>query len=191
MAFRNTSPGNEVINNSGFGDTLKTLLRVGGGWGTVSGPGLFMLRVIISGSLSSLCMGMAGASIGALIYDTATIPFLVSACSGFVLGAVGFYRDAVRKSLRSLDRYPRLLQLHLDANFPHRGFETWPGDRFRSGVFRSSWVLQSMLVASWLTAAKSIDRILDAEEEAILLPHTQPGAVAEAEVEVESLDKSE
>lgn len=232
MAFRNTSPGNEVINNSGFGDTLKTLLRVGGGWGTVRSVILStecscfslprrrhvdlenmlevfdlgdanyptfavvlrpfsMLRVIISGSLSSLCMGMAGASIGALIYDTATIPFLVSACSGFVLGAVGFYRDAVRKSLRSLDRYPRLLQLHLDANFPHRGFETWPGDRFRSGVFRSSWVLQSMLVASWLTAAKSIDRILDAEEEAILLPHTQPGAVAEAEVEVESLDKSE
>lgn len=35
MAFRNTSPGNEMITNSGFGDTLKTLLRVGGGWGTV------------------------------------------------------------------------------------------------------------------------------------------------------------
>lgn len=116
-----------------------------------------MLRVVISGTISSLVMGVAGASIGALIYDTATIPFVVSACGGFMLGAVGFYRDAVRKSLRSLDRYPRLLQLHLDANFPHRGFETWPGSQFRSGVFGGNWVLQSMLVASWLTATTSLD----------------------------------
>lgn len=98
-----------------------------------------------------------GASIGALIWDTATIPFVLSACSGFVLGAVGFYRDAVRKSLRSLDRYPRLLQLHLDANFPHRGFDTWPSTRFRSAYFGSTWILRSMLVASWLTATNAID----------------------------------
>ncbi|KAK7898060.1 hypothetical protein LTR67_004692 [Exophiala xenobiotica] len=133
-----------------------------------------MLRVIISGSIASVFMGMTGASIGALIFDTATVPFVFSACTGFVLGAVGFYRDAVRKSLRSLDRYPRLLQLHLDANFPHRGFETWPPSRFRSGVFASSWVLRSMLVASWLTATNAIDRILEAEEEAILAPITNP-----------------
>jgi len=116
-----------------------------------------MVRVVLSGTIASVFMGMTGASIGALIWDTATIPFIFSACSGFVLGAVGFYRDAVRKSLRSLDRYPRLLQLHLDANFPHRGFDTWPSARFRSGYFGSTWVLRSMLVASWLTASNAID----------------------------------
>ncbi|KAJ9502484.1 hypothetical protein LTR99_007548 [Exophiala xenobiotica] len=140
-----------------------------------------MLRVIISGSIASVFMGMTGASIGALMFDTATVPFVFSACTGFVLGAVGFYRDAVRKSLRSLDRYPRLLQLHLDANFPHRGFETWPPSRFRSGVFASSWVLRSMLVASWLTATNAIDRILEAEEEAILAPITNPAVEAQME----------
>ncbi|EXJ95112.1 hypothetical protein A1O1_00231, partial [Capronia coronata CBS 617.96] len=116
-----------------------------------------MFRVILSGTISAVFVGMAGASIGAVIWETATIPFVTAACSGFVLGAVGFYRDAVRKSLRSLDRYPRLLRLHLDANFPHRGFETWPVDRLSSNIFRQSWVLRSMLVASWLTATRSLD----------------------------------
>ncbi|KAK4941034.1 hypothetical protein LTR10_018955 [Elasticomyces elasticus] len=167
-SFRNASPGNDFINAGGITDTFKTILRAGGGWGTVS-----MVRVVLSGTIASVFMGMTGASIGALIWDTATIPFIFSACSGFVLGAVGFYRDAVRKSLRSLDRYPRLLQLHLDANFPHRGFDTWPSTRFRSAYFGSTWVLRSMLVASWLTASNAIDRILEAEEETILAPFTR------------------
>lgn len=159
-----------------------------------------MLRVIISGTVASVFTGMFGATVGGLIWDTATIPFVFSACSGFVLGAVGFYRDAVRKSLTALDRYPRLLQLHLDANFPHRGFYAWKPDRFRSQVFGQTWVLRSMLVASWLTAANALDvsalylrsftrncvlsksntnspfhlkQILDAEEEAIIIPYTR------------------
>jgi len=116
-----------------------------------------MTRVIISGTVSSVVMGMAGAMIGAWVYDTATIPFVVSSCVGFVMGAIGFYRDAVRKSLVSLDRYPRLLQLHLDANFPHRGFDAWGRERMRSTTFAQSWVLRSMLVASWLTATRALD----------------------------------
>ncbi|EXJ68469.1 uncharacterized protein A1O5_08262 [Cladophialophora psammophila CBS 110553] len=129
-----------------------------------------MARAIISGTVGSIFLGMSGASIGAMIFDTATIPFLVSACAGFLLGTVGFYRDAVRKSQRALDRFPQLLQLHLDSNFPHRGFDTWHAGRFRSGVFRKSWVLQSMLIASWLTANRAIERIYEAEEERLLLP---------------------
>ncbi|KAH0828260.1 hypothetical protein AYO21_03815 [Fonsecaea monophora] len=129
-----------------------------------------MARVIVSGTLGSIFVGMSGASIGAMIFDTATIPFVVSACAGFILGAVGFYRDAVRKSQRALDRFPQLLQLHLDSNFPHRGFDTWDASRFRSRVFGGSWVLQSMLVASWMTATGAIERIYEAEEERILLP---------------------
>ena len=116
-----------------------------------------MTRVIISGTISSVVMGMAGAMVGAWMYDTATIPFVVSSCAGFVLGVVGFYRDAVRKSLVSLDRYPRLLQLHLDANFPHRGFNSWTTESMRSATFARSWVLRSMLVASWLTATRALD----------------------------------
>ena len=116
-----------------------------------------MTRVIVSGTVASIFMGMTGATIGAIIFDTATIPFVVSASAGFLLGAWGFYRDAVRKSLRAVDRFPQLLQLHLDANFPHRGFDTWEPSRLRSAYFDKSWVLQSMLTASWVTANRAIE----------------------------------
>jgi hypothetical protein len=107
-------------------------------------------------------MGMAGASIGAIIWQTATIPFMVSSCMGFMIGAIGFYRDAVRKSIVALDQYPRLLQLHLDANFPQRRFGTWSLTRLRSLDFAGSWVLQSMLIASWMTASAALDVSCDA-----------------------------
>ncbi|EXJ62236.1 hypothetical protein A1O7_02669 [Cladophialophora yegresii CBS 114405] len=116
-----------------------------------------MTRVIVSGGVASIVMGMSGASLGALIFDTATIPFIVSASAGFVLGVWGFYRDAVRKSLRAVERFPQLLQLHLDGNFPHRGFDTWETGRFRSATFSKSWILQSMLIASWMTANRAIE----------------------------------
>ncbi|KIW70573.1 hypothetical protein, variant [Phialophora macrospora] len=142
-----------------------------------------MTRVIVSGTVASIFVGMSGASLGALIFDTATIPFIASASAGFLLGVWGFYRDAVRKSLRAVDRFPQLLQLHLDGNFPHRGFDTWEMSRFRSATFGKSWVLQSMLIASWMTANRAIERIYEAEEERILLSFTAGAEALEPSVE--------
>ncbi|KAJ9616850.1 hypothetical protein H2200_000570 [Cladophialophora chaetospira] len=139
-----------------------------------------MTRVIISGTVASIVLGMSGASIGAIFFDTAALPFVASASAGFLLGAWGFYRDAVRKSLRAMDRFPQLLQLHLDANFPHPGFDTWESSRLRSAYFDRSWILQSMLVASWMTASRAIERIYEAEEERILLPFTAGAESVEA-----------
>ena len=116
-----------------------------------------MTRVVISGTISSIVIGMGGATIGAILFDTATVPFLFSSCAGFCLGAWGFYRDAVRKSQRAVDKFPRLMQLHLDLNFPHRHFDTWEKTRFRSATFHNSWVMQSMLIASWMTANRAIE----------------------------------
>jgi hypothetical protein len=116
-----------------------------------------MTRTIVSGTVASIVVGMSGASVGAVLFDTATIPFVISACAGFMLGAWGFYRDAVRKSLRAVDRFPQLLRLHLDLNFPHRGFNAWDLRAMRSDTFGGSWVMQSMLVASWLTANQAIE----------------------------------
>jgi hypothetical protein len=118
---------------------------------------LSMTRVVVSGTVASIVMGMTGASIGAAFFDTATIPFVLSSCAGFIFGAWGFYRDAVRKSQRALDRFPKLLQLHLDANFPHRGFDRWGRAQLRSDIFKKNWVMQSMLIASWMTANRAIE----------------------------------
>ena len=102
-------------------------------------------------------MAMTGASIGAIIFDTPTILFVFSASARFLLGAWGFYRDAVRNSLRAVDGFPSLMQLQLDAKSPHLGYDTWEGCRFRSVTCGRSWAFQSMLTASWMTANRAVE----------------------------------
>lgn len=115
-----------------------------------------MVRTITSGTITSIFTGVTASVLSAMIYDTAALPFVISSCIGFAIGAFGFYFDAVRKSLVYLDRYPRLLQVHLDANFPHRGFDRWGRERLVRGSF-DGWVLRSMLVVGWLSALPAIE----------------------------------
>lgn len=142
----------DLLNDFGRGFFLRV-----GRWGNAAGPGYLMIRVLLSGTASSAILGLAGASLGGFIWGTASIPFIISACAGFVFGAVGFYRDAILQSQLMLERYPRLLQLHLDANFPNRKFLSWRLSQLRSSSFSSSWILQSMLVTSWLSALPAIE----------------------------------
>lgn len=141
---------------SNYFESTRSLFRMSG-WGNVNGPGFFMIRLILSASSAAAVMGFGGAMVTAAVWGTAGPPFIVSACLGFVFGAVGFYRDAARQSLAYLDRYPRLLQLHLDANFPTRGFLQYRRDQLRAAVFSREWKLQSMLICSWLTAQPALE----------------------------------
>lgn len=66
----------------------------------------------------------------------------------------------MQKALLALDRFPLLLRLHLHANFPSERFDSWTVARMRS-AFRQetfpAWRLNSMLVASWMTATPALD----------------------------------
>lgn len=104
-----------------------------------------------------MSFGLAGSTIAALVYRTAAVPFVITSCIGFIVGVVGFYRDCVAKAMLNLDLYPRLLQLHLDQNFPWKGFRLWQLGDFRSVHFSRSWTLKSMLLVSWLTAQPALD----------------------------------
>ena len=117
-----------------------------------------MIQGVTTSFLTSIVTGMTGAYVSALIYGTAGLPFIVSACAGYIIGMIGFYRDTVRKSLLYLDRYPRLIQLHLDGNFPHEGFNRWSLDALRSSNFKS-WRLRSMLTVAWMSAVPAIEVI--------------------------------
>lgn len=156
MSFRGGQ--HDVFHASSIFDTSRSLLfRMTGGWGNAAGPGYFMARIVLSGTVSAVIIGMAGSAAGAAIWGTGALPFLVAACGGFVFGAVGFYRDALRQANVMLERYPRLLQLHLDANYPTRGFLAWRLEQMKAAAFARSWTLQSMLVCSWLTAQPALD----------------------------------
>ncbi|KAK5947966.1 hypothetical protein OHC33_011007 [Knufia fluminis] len=145
-----------------------TLMRVAGGWGNISGPSIFMLRSLVAGSTTAMSFGLTGATISAVIFRTATIPFIISTSIGFIVGVVGFYKDCIAKASISLDLYPKILQLHLDQNFPWRGFRTWPIKDFRTAEFARSWTLKSMLLVSWLTAQPALDQIFEAKEKALI-----------------------
>jgi hypothetical protein len=149
-----------------------------------------MTRIILSGTMTAVSLGLGCSTLFAIVYGTAALPFVVSACLGFGLGTYGFYRDAVTKACIALDRYPLLLRLHLHANFPSQRFDTWDLGRLRTAFRRESlprWQLRSMLIASWMTATPALDvslfrslfwgvggltvwvqRIMELEEEAIV-----------------------
>ncbi|KXL48895.1 hypothetical protein M433DRAFT_141895 [Acidomyces richmondensis BFW] len=163
MSFRDRADSwamNEVSRGAFF--------RMFGGWGNVAGPGYFMARVMLQGTITSAVMGLTGAAFGAVIWGTAALPFLIFACGGFMYGSIGFYKDSIRQAGVMLDRFPKLLQLHLDVNFPASGFLDWRREQLRAAVFSRSWVLQSMLICSWLTALPAIDQIMEQRERELI-----------------------
>ena len=67
-----------------------------------------MFRIMISGTMTAVASGLACSMASALVFGTAGLPFLVASSAGFAVGAFGFYRDAIRKALLSLDKYEHL-----------------------------------------------------------------------------------
>ena len=116
-----------------------------------------MVRTIVAGTTSAITMGMAGSGLASAIFGTASLPFLVFACAGFVFGTIGFYRNCLARSLIALERAPGLMQLHLDANYPDKGFLRYSAHQLRRETFSRSWILQSMVISSWLTAQPALD----------------------------------
>lgn len=116
-----------------------------------------MTKTMVTGGITAVAYGFAGSTLAAAVYGTAALPFVIAASTGFILGSVGFYRDSVSRALLCLDRYPRLLRLHLQSNFPRQRFDLWEEPQFTSARFRQDWVLSSMLVASWMSAAPAIE----------------------------------
>ncbi|KAG5743486.1 hypothetical protein H9Q69_010462 [Fusarium xylarioides] len=67
------------------------------GWGVVSGPGLFMLRSLVSGISTATVAGVSSGMIGSMIWGTAGLPFLIGSSLGFAFGS---YRCAAANAHR-------------------------------------------------------------------------------------------
>lgn len=116
-----------------------------------------MLRVLVSGSTTAVAFGITGSTIAASLVGTASIPWMICSCAGFIFGTVGVYKDSLTKAFIAIDLFPKLMQLHLDANFPSLGFRNWDRRRIKSVEFSRSWTMRSMLVVSFLTAQNALD----------------------------------
>ncbi|KAF3359655.1 hypothetical protein VdG1_05144 [Verticillium dahliae VDG1] len=144
-----------------------SLLKVLGGWGIVGGPGLFMMRSMISGTSTAAVIGVASAMAGSVID---AVPFMAGSSIGFAIGSFRWYHVSLLEALVQLRKHPALLRLHITSNFPwfaqlHAHDVGWlTADRFTS-----SWVL-SMLAVGWLSAEPALLEIRD-RHEAMLVDH--------------------
>lgn len=179
MAYRSETARDEVFSGQSVTDAFRGIFRIGGGWGNVSGPGLLyvcycpclrfscglltvdrMTRIVLSGTMTAVSLGLGSAIVFAIMYGTAALPFLVGSTVGFGLGAYGFYKDAVTKAVLAVERYPLLLRLHMHANFPSQRFDMWDVATMQTAFRREKfprWQLTSMLLASWMTATPAMD----------------------------------
>jgi hypothetical protein len=128
-----------------------------------------MIRSLVAGTTSAVIGGIACGVLPSIIWGTASLPFIFGSCLGFTLGSIRWYMLTTEEALLSLQLYPALLQLHLRANYPREErFRAWDIAQFRPHVFQTSWVLKSMLVASFLTAQPALEDINQKLEEGVV-----------------------
>ncbi|KAL5589957.1 hypothetical protein FOVSG1_011824 [Fusarium oxysporum f. sp. vasinfectum] len=119
------------------------------GWGVVSGPGLFMLRSLVSGISTATVVGVSSGMVGSMIWGTAGLPFLIGSSLGFAFGSYRWYEVATREAMVQLDLYPALLQMHIRSNFPwvpelHSRKRDW----YTAETFRRSWVMKNRIITT-------------------------------------------
>jgi len=102
--------------------------------------------------------------------------------------AFSFYRASLAQALVAHKKYPALIQLHMDMNYPTRHLsysEGGPVVNFK----RSDRAMRSIILTSWLTAAPALEAIHTAREtnlveEYVLRPESadDPAGIREKEV---------
>ncbi|KAF6803752.1 hypothetical protein CMUS01_15014 [Colletotrichum musicola] len=128
-----------------------------------------MIRSMIAGISHATVVGVSGAIIGSLVWGTASVPFIVASSVGFALGSWRWYQTATKEALIQLQRYPRLIRHHMESNFPWQAEIQGRGmDFYTVKRFSSSWTLQSMLVATWLSAEPSLGDLRSRAESRII-----------------------
>ncbi|UNI22557.1 hypothetical protein JDV02_008436 [Purpureocillium takamizusanense] len=161
-----------AINETEYGSLSQSpygILRILGGWGNVSGPGLVMFRSMIAGTSTAMILGITASMASSLIWGTATLPFVVFSSLGFALGSARWYMVSSQEALLQLRRYPALLRMHIVANFPWlpeyaaRDLAWFTPERFAGG-----WVRRSVLVAGWLSAQPALDELHSQVQAAIV-----------------------
>ncbi|KID86725.1 sugar transporter [Metarhizium guizhouense ARSEF 977] len=150
-----------------------SLLKIIGGWGNVSGPGLVMFRSLLAGTYTAVVVGISTTLVASALWGTAALPFVLGSSLGFTIGSLRWYMSAERAALFDLYRYPSLLRLHLLANFPYHGELSRNGvEWYTPSRFKSSWTLKSMLVAAWLSAQPAIEDIQTRTESEVVAGYT-------------------
>jgi len=124
---------------------------------------------MVAGTTYAVVLGLCLSVPSTFIWGTASLPFIVGSSIGFTIGSIRWYTVATQEALWHLDRYPSLMRLHIMANYPWRpDLRTKKLEWYNSERFSRSWVLRSILVASWLSAQPALDDLHGRNQAAIV-----------------------
>jgi len=118
-----------------------------------------MLRNMVVSSTTAVVFGLTSASLGALTFGTAAIPFIVGTSVGFALGAYSHYRSSVIESHTVLMEMPDLFHYHLRRTYP----VAYRQARF-SNIFDDGWVSKSLAIGALFSAGDALNEIKSLQE---------------------------
>lgn len=87
------------------------------------------------------------------VLGAGAVPFVLAASLGTAAGMWGYYSYCLTQAIIVLDRYPHLMRLHLDANFP----VYWRRKSDVRDIVGKGWVENSMLVTAWQSAGTALE----------------------------------
>ena len=90
------------------------------------------------------------------VFGTGGLPFIIGATIAFGGGIALYYRSCLKQALIALEKYPSLMLLHLDSNYPTKRW-SMSGVRALLDGRDNGWVHRSMLVTSWQSAGPALD----------------------------------
>ncbi|KAM0799577.1 hypothetical protein BDR22DRAFT_304780 [Usnea florida] len=90
------------------------------------------------------------------IFGTRGLPYIICATIAFGGGIALYYRSCLKQALIALEKYPSLMLLHLDCNYPTKRW-SMSGVRALLDRMDNGWVHRSMLVTCWQSAGPALD----------------------------------
>jgi len=122
-----------------------------------------MLRNLVVSSTTAAVFGLTSATIGAMTFGTAAIPFICGTTAGFMFGAYSHYRSCVLESAQLFKDFPDLFNYHIRIGYP----ASYRQHQF-SNVIDDGWVAKSMAIGTLSSASDNLTEIRNLQEQRLI-----------------------
>ena len=91
-----------------------------------------------------------------IVFGTGALPFVFGASFSFFSSTLLYYRSCLTQAVLASKRYPHLMLMHLDGNYPAH---QWNLGRmkFMLNSNKRSWTEDGMMVSAWQSAGTALD----------------------------------
>jgi len=135
-----------------------------------------MLRNIVVSSTTAVVFGLTSATLGAMTFGTAAVPFICGTTAGFIFGAFSHYRSCIIESTQMFKEMPELFSFHLRLSYP----ASYRQQRF-TNIADDGWVAKSMAIGALFSAANTMNEIRNLQEQKLIEKYGQVTELQEIE----------